>query len=682
VFLGVSTGGFSILRVFLLILGLIFGWTDLQAQSFSSGGLIEESTFNGTESFWPGEEETWEPFGGPNTNDVSFPAKALGRRKKKQPVKASPGDPALNWTPLGVGITETPIATPAQCPLASVPLDKFKHPNLKDFLETHGLDSSNRTLENQAWQRLRQSLVGKPSQKQAAFQYCERVTPNHSWILPPQLSTLDCLFYRIQKMQGYRVTRVEPPLKSKKRGFKVNGLAAFKKLAGAGYQESMNRIHFNSIKAGETFTKWQTTVGLDDCRFINPRIAILREWENFLPASGAYDSMRQIYVNLGNCFSQTHEMFELIHQRMGFLALERRRFPDAVRSLDAALRSTEKTEEHRSLFWRGYLEALRGMEAGKIKQYDNAYWTHLLEKHPLSLHAVVVDSFQHKNSYERLASRPAPLVVRYKGDTWDRANLVQFLFSYLVAKSDTAALESFAKYTFENYEPNDFGSSLYMAHVYAEQNLTRQSIKTLHTALKTHGIDSLDRHVLMLLYPMHFAKEVIKHGKGVDHALMMALMRQESSFNPQATSPAGAKGLMQVMSGTARSLTRKKVNLYDPIANISVGAAFLKKLLKEHDDNLVYTFASYNAGGTVVRKWRKRYQEDIPLLFADLISYTETRHYVNGLLRNMHWYRELLNKSDEEERQSKHWEVQSLMPEPVMFGFQKTSGPLEWVGDR
>lgn len=131
----------------------------------------------------------------------------------------------------------------------------------------------------------------------------------------------------------------------------------------------------------------------------------------------------------------------------------------------------------------------------------------------------------------------------------------------------------------------------------------------------------------------------------LDPALVAAVMRQESKFDPQAVSHVGAKGLMQIMPSTAPDIARmakrkiSKDDLFDPATNILYGTTYLRYLLDRFQNETATALAAYNAGPNAVSAWLKdsSYSSDGKTLHT--IPYAETRNYVKKVLDYYKEYR-------------------------------------------
>ena len=153
-----------------------------------------------------------------------------------------------------------------------------------------------------------------------------------------------------------------------------------------------------------------------------------------------------------------------------------------------------------------------------------------------------------------------------------------------------------------------------------------------------------------LLFPLPYQRELIANAKqqGLDPYMMAALIRQESEFNPEALSAKHAYGLTQVEPATGRALARRvgvkrftNRSLFQPGINLKLGSYYLRALLDQWGGKWEETLASYNAGKSRVNDWITWNQYQEPAEFVESIPFTETREYVEAVLRNATVYRQL-----------------------------------------
>lgn len=153
-----------------------------------------------------------------------------------------------------------------------------------------------------------------------------------------------------------------------------------------------------------------------------------------------------------------------------------------------------------------------------------------------------------------------------------------------------------------------------------------------------------------LLFPQPYWKELVANSgsNGLDPYLVASLIRQESEFNAGATSPANAYGLMQLLPSVGKAMAKKHGikhfdtrQLLDPAINLELGTTNLKQVLDRFGGQVEYALAAYNAGDTPVRQWlASNNYKDVPE-FVESIPYTETREYVQAIMRNREMYRAL-----------------------------------------
>jgi soluble lytic murein transglycosylase len=145
-------------------------------------------------------------------------------------------------------------------------------------------------------------------------------------------------------------------------------------------------------------------------------------------------------------------------------------------------------------------------------------------------------------------------------------------------------------------------------------------------------------------------------GPQLDHAILFAIIRQESQFNPADWSAAQAMGLMQVTPVAAKDTCKRFSCTYDVNRlkndipyNLQVGAAELAGVIQDYRGNLMLAFAGYNAGRGRVKEWIERYGDPRdprvdPIDWAERIPFMETRNYVQRVMENYQVYRTLLGE--------------------------------------
>jgi soluble lytic murein transglycosylase len=160
---------------------------------------------------------------------------------------------------------------------------------------------------------------------------------------------------------------------------------------------------------------------------------------------------------------------------------------------------------------------------------------------------------------------------------------------------------------------------------------------------------------LALRFPLAYEHTVARHAgqQQLEPSVVYGLIRQESAFDPAARSPAGARGLMQIMPATGQTIAqrlREKLpsvaELFDPDTNLRYGTHFFKELVERFRGNFALAAAAYNAGPQRVRSWLPP-EGALPAdVWLEQIPYVETRHYVASVLGNTVIYQDRLGNPD------------------------------------
>lgn len=196
--------------------------------------------------------------------------------------------------------------------------------------------------------------------------------------------------------------------------------------------------------------------------------------------------------------------------------------------------------------------------------------------------------------------------------------------------------------------PGSTFRSAILASWMGDEHSAFMAASKVYRFLTTGGV--LSRDGLKLLYPRPYYEAVSEAAQkfSVEPALIWSIMRQESAFDPNATSYVGACGLMQLMPGTARDEAQKlglgDYEIYDTDTNILLGSAHISWLMKRFR-RLDWSVAAYNAGSGSVGRWIGDEEITIEEWIED-IPYMETYDYLKKVLSNLYVYRLLYDGED------------------------------------
>ena len=185
---------------------------------------------------------------------------------------------------------------------------------------------------------------------------------------------------------------------------------------------------------------------------------------------------------------------------------------------------------------------------------------------------------------------------------------------------------------------------------YGEYTRALQAMKHSGISYFALPLDQVPMVYWKLLFPQPYWADLMANSQknGVDPYLVASLIRQESEFNAGVVSHANAYGLMQLLPSVGKSEAKKQGikhfnanELLNPTVNLELGTANLRRVLDRFGGQVEYALAAYNAGDVPVRQWMESgTYKDIPE-FVESIPYSETREYVQAILRNREIYRAL-----------------------------------------
>lgn len=408
------------------------------------------------------------------------------------------------------------------------------------------------------------------------------------------------------------------------------------------------------------------------------RIKVLAEhypksqwYEKALLLAGNYYLLEKQYDRAVDYYRKSYENFPqgeqaaAVHWKVAWQAYRERHWSDARRLFAEHIENYPSSPQvSAALYWLGRLVEDESPGAAiryyrKIDEaFPNYYYGMLARRRLVGLQsakagasAKIIPISQIQQTTETPNLRESTSI--YEGPARERARLLEsaWLIDWAIDEMQAvidrnpAALWAGNEMARLEQERGDYHMALRYAKRYVPSYLQR-------------GTSELPADVWGLLFPRPYWEQLKKQAAAakVDPYLVAGLIRQESEFNPRARSRSNARGLMQLMPRTARMMARRVpdhkarryrlASLYVPDINIVYGTFYLKKVLDQFDGVAEYALAGYNAGENKVQEWLQDGPFEEPAEFVESIPFTETRNYVEAVLRNAALYRQLYSQDN------------------------------------
>jgi soluble lytic murein transglycosylase len=337
------------------------------------------------------------------------------------------------------------------------------------------------------------------------------------------------------------------------------------------------------------------------------------------------------------------------HWRAGWLLYRQGNLADAERMFDDQIRLYPKdTESAAALYWRGRLFELQDhkptMAAANyrtvVARYQHFFYAQMSRER---LKVLGQPELVSQTQIEGYQPQPVPHLV----DTFpaDSPHIAKARLIANAGLNEYIAQELAADPDYESW------GALAEAQIYSSFGETYRAMRSLKKALPyamSTPIKSIPLAYWRILFPEPYWETIKAESakNGLDPYFVLSLMRQESEFKPDVISYANAYGLMQIEPSVGKSLARQEgisgfqtYQLLNPETNIRLGCKYLRQMLDHFGGVQEYALAAYNAGDSRVIDWQAAGPYRGMDEFVESIPFTQTRDYVQSILRNEEIYR-------------------------------------------
>jgi soluble lytic murein transglycosylase len=337
------------------------------------------------------------------------------------------------------------------------------------------------------------------------------------------------------------------------------------------------------------------------------------------------------------------------HWRAGWLSYRSGLYLDAAKNFDEQIRLYPTSPDAvAALYWRGRLYETQdhnpSLAAGNyraiVRVYPHFFYAQMARQRLVELGSTrpvqepVLDSLQPQPAPQLADNFPADSPHLAKARLLANAGLNEYIAREIKADPDSVTWSALAE-----------------GQIYAACGETFRALRALKRALPgaaSSPIASVPLAYWRILFPEAWwntiqAESAKNH---LDPYLVASLIRQESEFNPGAISSANAYGLMQMLPAVGKTLAQEEgiahfqtFQLLDPETNIRLGTRYLRQMIDHFGGVEEYALAAYNAGGSRVVDWKAAGPYSGIDEFVESIPFTQTREYVESIMRNVEIYR-------------------------------------------
>ena len=340
------------------------------------------------------------------------------------------------------------------------------------------------------------------------------------------------------------------------------------------------------------------------------------------------------------------------HWHVAWLSYRLRQYPAAARLMDEQIMQYPAgTQIPGAIYWRGRLYEDVEHNFGQALNYYNTLNTNYVNSYYASLARLRIAAIG-----QRPAVPPAPALASVPAvgilDLTDvlPENDPHLIKARLLAN---AAMNEYIRPEIQLSETSSTWGAFAEAEIYqsfGEDTRALQAMKRSKIPFFSLPVKDVPMTYWQFLLPRPYWQtlENDAQANGLDPFLVAALIRQESEFNPDAVSRMNAYGLMQLLPSVGKSLAKKDGErhfttgeLLDPSINLKLGTQELRKSIDRYDGQVEYALAAYNAGDSPVHQWMSINNYKDVAEWVESIPYSETRDYVQAILRNRNLYREV-----------------------------------------